>query len=437
MSLLFNFVELAALALTFIFFCFSADIFFQHSTHFRLYYLIAIGGLEICLGCIPHTYLSNTAFSIIAMVISLVVLLLFYQGSVWQKILLLLLFNLTDILLTTFVTNLFLLSGAYTQETLYTSGSYIRVLYIFVNYTIEFMILYYLQRLFSHKAHENHPGLGISVLFFLSDFIVAFLVHIILVYFAPSHTALNWICLLISFSILPTTVIGLHLLTLQSKEQENHLENTLLKMQITEQEKQFHEIEKKYDLIRITKHDIKRLLLNYRILLEEGKTQDVLMNINELLNSVPESTEISYTDNKMLDAVLHTKLSICQENFIVLHMQVALDPRYQNMDYMIAVSNLLDNAIEAEQMEDSKNRCIRFEVTENEHIISTVIQNYITDSILDKNPQLQTTKSGSAEHGLGLKSVRMIVSKHNGMIDIYEKDHMFCVHTIFPRAISH
>jgi len=191
MSLLFNFVELAALALTFIFFCFSADIFFQHSTHFRLYYLIAIGGLEICLGCIPHTYLSNTAFSIIAMVISLAVLILFYQGSVWQKILLLLLFNLTDLLLTTFVTNLFLLSGAYTQETLYTSGSYIRVLYIFVNYTIEFMILYYLKRLFSHKAHENHPGLGISVLFFLSDFIVAFLVHIILVYFAPSHTALN------------------------------------------------------------------------------------------------------------------------------------------------------------------------------------------------------------------------------------------------------
>ena len=41
------------------------------------------------------------------------------------------------------------------------------------------------------------------------------------------------------------------------------------------------------------------------------------------------------------------------------------------------------------------------------------------------------------EHGLGLKSVRMIVSKHNGMIDIYEKDHMFCVHTIFPRTISH
>lgn len=47
MSLLFNFVELAALALTFIFFCFSADIFFQHSTHFRLYYLIAIGGLDV------------------------------------------------------------------------------------------------------------------------------------------------------------------------------------------------------------------------------------------------------------------------------------------------------------------------------------------------------------------------------------------------------
>ena len=120
-----------------------------------------------------------------------------------------------------------------------------------------------------------------------------------------------------------------------------------------------------------------------------------------------------------------------------MHMQVALDPRYQNMDYMIAVSNLLDNAMEAEQMEDQNNRCIRFEVTENEHIISTVIQNYITDSILDKNPQLQTTKGDSAEHGLGLKSVRMIVSKHNGMIDIYEKDHMFCVHTIFPRTISH
>lgn len=59
-----------------------------------------------------------------------------------------------------------------------------------------------------------------------------------------------------------------------------------------------------------------------------------------------------------------------------------------------------------------------------------VVKNTIQDSVLEKNQQLDSCKENKIEHGWGLKSVREIVEKHEGMIDIYEKNGMFIVSTL-------
>lgn len=40
---------------------------------------------------------------------------------------------------------------------------------------------------------------------------------------------------------------------------------------------------------------------------------------------------------------------------------------------------------------------------------------------------MKSQKENNKEHGWGLKSVREIVEKHEGIIDIYEKNDMFIV----------
>lgn len=53
---------------------------------------------------------------------------------------------------------------------------------------------------------------------------------------------------------------------------------------------------------------------------------------------------------------------------------------------------------------------------------------------LQNNKELKTHKSDSAEHGWGLKSVKDIVDKYDGMIDIYENSSMFFVDILLAKV---
>ena len=60
-----------------------------------------------------------------------------------------------------------------------------------------------------------------------------------------------------------------------------------------------------------------------------------------------------------------------------------------------------------------------------------VMKNTIEGSVLKENPHLNTTKKDNVEqHGYGLKSVRDIVKKYNGSMQINEQEGYFVVDVI-------
>ena len=160
MSLLFNLFEIAALILTYVFFCLVANTFFQKSQRYHVTYLIFVGTVEVVLGMLPPTLLPNTIFSLLSMLLSLLVLLCCFDGTLWKKLTMLILFNIVDLLISNIITNLFLLSGHTTASMLFTKGSYLRLLYLFVIYMTEFAIVYYLNHFhtFSNVLTQNHYG---------------------------------------------------------------------------------------------------------------------------------------------------------------------------------------------------------------------------------------------------------------------------------------
>ena len=56
------------------------------------------------------------------------------------------------------------------------------------------------------------------------------------------------------------------------------------------------------------------------------------------------------------------------------------------------------------------------------------ISNTVEIDVLDENPNLFTSKSNKELHGVGLKSVRDIVDKYNGMINFKQKANTFYVY---------
>ena len=92
----------------------------------------------------------------------------------------------------------------------------------------------------------------------------------------------------------------------------------------------------------------------------------------------------------------------------------------------------MDNAIEAAEKSAKKRVCL--DVRNKGEYLSVCITNSIDESVLDKNRELKTTKENKKLHGLGLKSVKAVVDKYNGMIQFFEENGEFCCHLLLLKS---
>ena len=95
------------------------------------------------------------------------------------------------------------------------------------------------------------------------------------------------------------------------------------------------------------------------------------------------------------------------------------------MQLLVALSNLIDNAIEHELAEPENLRHLTLSIIQDVDSINITLENYISQSILDTNPTLATTKSNASEHGMGISNTRSLVSSINGIMNFAEEGNSF------------
>lgn len=432
MSLLYNLVELTACILTFFYCMHASGIFLSKSSRFTLWKLLLPCFLYVTLTWKPLPLLSNEAVSIIALLLCLGTVLVLLEGKWWCKLLVIIAFNAFDLLITILLLSLFHLLKKSSMEILITPGSAERLFFLLVLYLVEFFILYFVSHIKTHLLTGEVQGLGIAALFFFCDFSVTFLVYYILLYYAKDNAPLSIICVSLDIFVIILSFVGLYLLKSIHSRHKVETENQILQQHLLDQKILLKESEEKYEIVRAIKHDMKKYLINYRFLLQEGNVNEVLNNISAILDGPLDSTMLTYTDNQMLNAFIHRIASSCKEHDIALQVNVHLNPMYRNIELMVVLSNLFENAITSEMEYPISERIIRFEIIQKDAKISLIIQNYISESVLEKNPNLKTTKSNFTEHGFGIKNVRSIIYAQNGLIDIYEAANMFSVHILLP-----
>ncbi len=59
-------------------------------------------------------------------------------------------------------------------------------------------------------------------------------------------------------------------------------------------------------------------------------------------------------------------------------------------------------------------------------MLNIFVKNKIKESILAANHELKTTKKDDKNHGIGMKNIYDIVTRHNGYVDIYEEADYIC-----------
>lgn len=210
-------------------------------------------------------------------------------------------------------------------------------------------------------------------------------------------------------------------------------ENKILNMRIQGEMNMLGKIEEMYNDNQILQHDLKRYLTVVQGMLYSGETGQAIQYLERVSESRFDQTQIYFTNSSVVNAVLNDKAEICRKNGISYEAEITGEvPEQGQIEIGMILSNLIDNAIEAEMKEAEQNRRIEIGLFKHKGMFMIRVENYIEKSVLEKNPQLMTEKKDSKKHGIGIKSVRKTVKELNGTYLCEEAGHTFFTTILLP-----
>lgn len=154
---------------------------------------------------------------------------------------------------------------------------------------------------------------------------------------------------------------------------------------------------------------------------ENGILKKDVKQISEFLKEM-ELEDINYCENKVIDALLHSKISYIKSKNIAIHTQV-IAPDNLNISLLDLISifaNLFDNAIEAS--EKSKNPYIMIECYP---VINYFVIKVTNSKLKSDKIELEcsmSSKKNPINHGLGLQIIKNIVKKYEGDIEVNQTE---------------
>ncbi|QHQ60258.1 GHKL domain-containing protein [Anaerocolumna sedimenticola] len=260
---------------------------------------------------------------------------------------------------------------------------------------------------------------------FITSFAAGVLVFEILIT-SPNTRQNGFFAVLIMISLILINVLCYYIFVNISAKNKERLQYSLMELRLKEQEKNLVEMKQSYEEIRKIRHDMKNYVECAATLLHNGKDTEAKTYLSTLLeNKITFGTQLVLTISDAINAVISSKASLCQRHNIIFHYEITGSvEKIPELDLSILLANLFDNAIEASNR-IKNNREINLKIYNERNYLVILINNYIAESVLDKNPHLRTTKKDKLQHGVGSLSIKDIVNKHNGMISFYEKNGIF------------
>ena len=193
---------------------------------------------------------------------------------------------------------------------------------------------------------------------------------------------------------------------------------------------QDEEIKGLHESMRSIKHDMKNHLMVILSYLNDQDPEEAKKYISQILNKLNAVHSYIETGNSLMNHILNEKLSLARDKGIDIKAEVEnLEfSKMESVDFSALLTNMLDNAIEA-CVEESE---IRVAISRRREYETIVVKNRIKSSVLETNPNLETTKEDKAEHGKGVAQIRQITEKYDGMCDFYEEDGFFVACAFIP-----
>ena len=223
--------------------------------------------------------------------------------------------------------------------------------------------------------------------------------------------------------------IGIQFAMLKNKLLSDEIE-TINKL--WQKDKQLYEIKKEnIDIINVKCHDLRHRLRQVR----KSNTYDG-QTLKEIENAIGIYDSFINTGNEVLDVVLSEESLYCQKNGIVLLCNVDGLPlnNFLAGDLYSIFANAVHNACEAtKKVSDETKKIVKVKVMQIGEMVSIHVENYFNnDNLRFENGLPITTKKNKDYHGLGAKSILLVVQKLNGGFNITTNEDVFNVDIMIP-----
>lgn len=186
------------------------------------------------------------------------------------------------------------------------------------------------------------------------------------------------------------------------------------------------------------KHDMKNHLINIETLINQknyGEAERICTELSQNLQKV--YTPIN-TENILLNAIINVEQDKAENENIFFKIEISdyLNDFSGNSDIISVIGNICDNAIEYLKNQPHEERMMSLKISKVNDYAAIICKNKITDSVLEKNSHLKTSKNDRENHGKGTNIVREICIKYSGNVSYKEENNEFIATVLLKPQIE-
>ena len=188
------------------------------------------------------------------------------------------------------------------------------------------------------------------------------------------------------------------------------------------------------EIINRKSHDLKRQIAALRTV---STPEEQKAAINEIDQAVQIYDKAFQTGNRAMDTILMQEALKCSQNRIELSAVVngGLLRFMKSVDLYTMVSNILDNAIEANlRIAEESRRAIHLSLHEKKGLVILQCENPYDGEVTLRDGLPVTTKEDKTSHGFGTRSIASTAEKYGGVLRVSTDGGMFVLRIVFPAA---
>lgn len=180
-------------------------------------------------------------------------------------------------------------------------------------------------------------------------------------------------------------------------------------------------------------HDTKHHFLIVQEYLKNEEYENLQKYVKQISDEFQRTVPKVYTGIKILDFILEQKKVVAQKSGIRYEIDTMLLTGIPTTEQETCAlfGNLLDNAIEACCLVETEEKWIEIQIQQINQLLSIEVINTFETPCIRKQGVFETIKEERSVHGYGIKSMRRIVDKYQGIITYEEKEKIFTTKITF------